>query len=199
MEKFLIFIKHNFKIGWRLIEWLNAKLFSILYYGRLTRTLPSVFRDYTLPPFSCRELSLSDADSVRNLIESQESRDLEYFKPHGFDLVSIRKQLKNRSFLAMGVFSDDKLIGYFFLRFFSNRKCFVGRLIDYGYRGKGIGELMNNIMYSTAWRMKFRCLSTISRKNIAVMKAHSKNQRMVVLKVLQNDFILVEFLEGNPL
>ena len=57
---------------------------------------------------------------------------------------------------------------------------------------------MNKIMYETAWRMNFRCLSTISRNNIKVMRAHAKNSAMVVLKELQNDYLLVEFIkEGN--
>ena len=53
---------------------------------------------------------------------------------------------------------------------------------------------MNFIMYETAWRMGFRCLSTISRNNIAVMRAHAKNPTMVVLKELSNDYLLVEFV-----
>jgi len=87
-------------------------------------------------------------------------------------------------------------VGYFFLRFFANRKCFVGRIIDREYRGMGIGNGMNRIMYRTAWNMGFRCLSTMSKNNSAVMKAHQKNSSMLVLKELQNDYILVEFI--NP-
>jgi hypothetical protein len=96
----------------------------------------------------------------------------------------------------MGVFEKDKLVGYFFLRCFWNRKCFVGRLIDYNYRGKGIGWIMNNIMYNVAWDSGFRCLSTISRNNKAVMTAHSRNPAMIILKELQNDYMLVEFVRN---
>jgi hypothetical protein len=94
----------------------------------------------------------------------------------------------------MGSFDGNKMTGYFFLRFFANKKCFVGRLIDKDYRGRGIGPVMNNIMYETAWRMSFHCLSTISRNNKAVMRAHAKNRTMIVLKELQNDYLLVEFI-----
>ena len=95
----------------------------------------------------------------------------------------------------MGTFADQKMVGYFFLRFFANRKCFVGRLIDKEYRGKGIGYEMNKIMYNTAWEMGFRCLSTISKNNKSVMGAHAKNSAMIVLKELQNDYLLVEFID----
>ncbi len=97
----------------------------------------------------------------------------------------------------MGVFQDNLLVGYFFLRFFFNRKCFVGRLIDKDFRGKGIGGEMNRIMYETAWRMKFRCLSTISQDNTSVMRAHSKNETMKVLKHLKNNYMLVEFVKAD--
>ncbi len=95
----------------------------------------------------------------------------------------------------MMAFKDDELVGYFFLRFFMNRKCFVGRLIDKSYRGQGIGLVMNDIMYETAWSMNFRCLSTISKNNIAVMKAHSKNPSAKIIKELQDNYLLVEFVK----
>lgn len=194
MEKLLIFIKHNFTFLWNLIEWGNGILFSLLYDARLRRILPIVFNELVNQSFSFRRLVRSDANSVHNLISSQASSDLEYFRPHAFDPPSINKQFGNRSFLPMGVYQGERLIGYFFLRFFVNKKCFVGRLIDRDYRRIGIGLLMNSIMYETVWRMNFRCLSTISRNNSAVMRAHSKNPAIIVLKELQNNYLLVEFV-----
>ncbi len=197
MERILIFIKHHLAFLWRIIEWGNGLMFSLFFGSKLDRVLSVVFREFSKPPFLYRELTQADADMLYELINSQEGADLEYFQPHGFDKGSIKKQFRNRSFLMMGVFDENRMIGYFFLRFFANRKSFVGRLIDKGYRGKGIGLIMNDIMYETSWGMGFRCLSTISRSNTAVMKAHSKNQSMKVLKELQNDYLLVEFISKN--
>ena len=56
---------------------------------------------------------------------------------------------------------------------------------------------MNNIMYEISWGMNFHCLSTISKNNKAVMRAHSKNESMIVLKELQNDYLLVEFVRDQ--
>jgi len=194
MEKFLIFIKHNLKPLWKIIELGNGLLFSLFYKPGLIRQLPEVFCEFAKPPFTYRKLKLPDATSLCSLIAEQPPSDLEYFHPHGFDLKSITKQFKNRSFLMMGAFDKEKMVGYFFLRFFANRDCFVGRLIDKDYRGKGIGQVMNNIMYETAWRIDFRCLSTISRDNIAVMRAHAKNPTMIVRKELKDNYLLVEFV-----
>lgn len=194
MEGILIFIKHHFAFLWKVIEWSNGILFLIFYKAQMEKVLPEVFDELATPPFAYRKLDIKDAGLLYNLIHAQETSDLEYFHPHGFDFNSVRKQFKNRSFLMMGAFDGAKIAGYFFLRFFVNKKCFVGRLIDKDHRGKGIGHVMNNIMYETAWRMRFHCLSTISRNNSLVMRAHSKNPQMVVLKELQNDYLLVEFV-----
>lgn len=195
MEKILIFIKHHFAFLWRIIEWGNELIFSLFYQSRLEKVLPEVFNEFGVAPYSYRRLKISDADALFDMINRQNASDLEYFHPHGFGFVSIRRQFRNRSFLMMGAFSDENIIGYFFLRFFANKQCFVGRLIDADYRGKWIGSVMNSIMYETAWRMGFRCLSTISRNNTAVMRAHAKNPTMIVLKELQKDYLLVEFVK----
>lgn len=166
----------------------------MFYNSKLEKILPQVFNEFSGSRFSYRKLEVSDAGSICSLLEEQPLPDLEYFHPHGFDLNSVMKQFKSRSMLLMGVFDKEKMVGYFFLRFFINRDCFVGRLIDRNYRGVGIGQVMNNIMYHTAWRLNFRCLSTISRDNVAVMRAHAKNPTMIVRKALKNNYLLVEFI-----
>lgn len=198
MEKILIFIKHHFTFLWGIIDWGNGLLFLILYRSKMGRVLKEVLSEVNALPLSYRGITSSDLTSLNDLLNSQNNGDLDYFKPHGFDMGSLKRQLKNQSFLMMGSFDGEKLIGYFFLRFFINKKCFVGRLIDKQYRGKGIGQVMNNIMYETAWRMGFRCMSTISRNNLAVMRAHAKNPAMIVLKELQNNYLLVEFIRSEP-
>lgn len=194
MEKILLFIKHNLVFVWNIIEKSNDILFSYLFRPELERVLPQVFIDFTKGPFEYRVLHHNDAERLQDLINNQAETDLEYFRPHPFDRDSIIRQLRKSSFLMMGTFDGDRLTGYFFLRFFANRKCFVGRLIDKEHRGQGIGKIMNAIMYNIAWRLKFRCLSTISKNNQLVIKAHSLNKHMIILKELKNDYLLVEFL-----
>ena len=178
-----------------MIDWLNGLFFKLFFRRKLERILPAVIHKYSCSGITCRKLDLRDINDLFELIESQDPTDLKYFQPHGFDMPSLYSQFKKPSFLMMGAFSESRIIGYFFLRFFSNKKCFVGRLIDKEFRGKGVGSIMNNIMYETGWRMGFRCLSTISRNNKAVMKAHSKNPSLKILRELQNDYLLVEFIK----
>jgi hypothetical protein len=194
MERLMLFIKHKLGLVWNIIELINNLLFGGLYKSRLEGILTDVFKPFNHGAYHYRRLTIEDAGILCRMINNQPVSDLNYFKPHAFDEHSITKQLRKPSLLLMGTFRDDVIVGYFFLRFFANRKCFVGRLIDKEHRGKGIGLVMNNIMYATAWRMKFRCLSTISLNNNAVIKAHSGNRNMIVLKKLRNDYLLVEFL-----
>ena len=193
MECFFIFIKHHLSFLWKIIEWINGLLFTLFYKSKTDSILPLVLKEFSLPLYSFKRLDESDITDLHELLVSQKPSDLEYFRPHGFDLESLKLLIKNHAFLMMGAFDGEKLIGYFFLRFFVNKRCFVGRIIDKSYRSKGIGPVMNNILYETAWRMGFRCLSTISKNNNSIMRAHSKNKMMVVLKELKNNYLLVQF------
>ena len=193
----MIFIKHHIGFLWGIIDWGNGILFSWFFSSKLEHILPVVFSEAPVGPLVFRELGSQDIRSLFDMIAAQTPADLRYFNPHKFDFVSLEAQSKKPAFLMMGAFDGEKLAGYFFLRFFANKKCFVGRLIDKDYRGKGIGSTMNFIMYETAWRMGFRCLSTISRENNLVMKAHARNSNMVVVKELGRGYVLVEFVRKD--
>jgi len=196
VEKLLLFIKQNLKFLWAVIDSINNAIYGLLFDKTMKRSLNAISNNVDISPYTFKELKASDTNDLYELIKNQKESDLNYFQPHGFDHDSIRGKLKQKAFLMMGIYFEQQLIGYFFLRFFVNKKCFVGRLIDADYRGKGVGLLMNKIMYGIAWNMKFRCLSTISKSNHFIMKAHKKNTTMVVLKELNNNFLLVEFI--NP-
>lgn len=197
MERLFLFIKHNLYFLWVIIEWFNGVLFYIICGSRLNKTLINVISEIKDSEFIFRVIKYPDLVMLNKMISNQNIDDLKYFNPHKFDMASLKRQYKNPAFLMMGTFDGKRLVGYFFLRFFINKKCFVGRFIDKEYRGKGIGQTMNYIMYETAWRMDFRCLSTISKNNEMVMKAHAKNPYLKILKKLENDYLLVEFVKNG--
>jgi len=160
MERVVIYIKHNLKFLWRVIDWSNGLLFSILFKARMERVVGNILETNQNENFVYRRINTSDLSSLYEMLNSQDEHDFDYFKPHKFDIHSLEKQLKAKSFLMMGVFDNGEIIGYFFLRFLILKKCFVGRIIDKRYRGKGIGQVMNMILYKIAWGMSFRCFST---------------------------------------
>lgn len=199
MEKILIYIKHHLPIIWRWIEVLNSLLFSCLHGKKFRQILSCVINEHSLAGFSFKQIEQNDLKELESLLMKQSSDRMKHYNPHKFDLKSLQMVFNNKSFFMMGVYENDKLVGYFFLRCFWNKKCFVGRLIDEPFEGKGIGRVMNEIMYNTAWRAGFKCLSTISKNNKMVMRSHSHNNSMVILKELPNDYLFVEFIQNNKL
>lgn len=197
LVRILIYIKHHFSFLWQTIEWMNAVLFRFLHGQRFKNTVTHIIKKYGEGNYLFKPLEARDLASLHAFIRNQSPNRLEYFKPHGFDEKSLEKTFKNPSFLMMGAFDGQRLVGYFFLRCFWNKKCFVGRLIDELYEGKGIGRTMNNIMYNIAWESEFHCMSTISKNNHWVMRSHANNPLMKVIKELDNDFLLVEFVESK--
>lgn len=195
--RFLIYIKHHLQFLWLVIDSFNGLLFKFLYGKKIHTELNKAIAGFTIYSFSFRTLIASDLSELTNLILNQKEGRLAYFKPHGYDLKALRKVFKNPAFIMMGAFEGEKLVGYFFLRCFSNKKCFVGRLIDEPYEGRGIGRVMNNIMYHAGWDAGFRVLSTISKDNKWVMRSHANNSTMKVLRELDNNFLLVEFMKSN--
>lgn len=182
-------------IIWNAIEKLNGLLYSILYKSRMDEEVKKALKEFRLPDFETRQLNHQDLTLLSLLHDSQEASRVTYFNPHGFDQKSLLSVSRNPAFLMMGVFQGHRMVGYFFLRFFWNKKCFVGRLIDQPFEGKGIGRMMNSIMYNIGWRMGFKVLSTISRKNSLVMKSHANNSFMKVLRELDDDYLFVQFVE----
>ena len=191
----LLFIKENIKPVWFIFEWLNKVLFKFLFYKKFRKNLELALQQQYSLPYKFREISNEEINQIASFIPEQEPEQLIFFEPHEFDIKTLKSIYYNPSFFMMGVFFNTQLVGYFFLRCFINKKCFVGRLVDKNHRGKGIGKVMNEIMYHTVWSSGFRCFATISKNNVLVMKAHAHNKYLHVRKELKDDYLLVEFSE----
>ncbi|HKL22739.1 MAG TPA: hypothetical protein VJ904_13110 [Tichowtungia sp.] len=194
IARILLFIKHRMPWLWIGVDWLNARLYSLLHQKNMDIQADRAFREFALEGFCFRRLASADLNALHELLRRQDAERLRFFSPHGFDPISLRKMLNNPAFLMFCAFRNGSLVGYFFLRCFWNRKCFVGRLIDEPYEGQGIGRVMNQIMYHTAWWSGFRCFTSISRNNKWIMRAHAKNPHATFVTELANDYQLVEFL-----
>ena len=195
MIRVLIYIKHHLNFLWCCIDWLNSVLFRLLHGKKFYYVTKNVIASHALSGFDFRLIKSGDLKNLQIFLSAQPSGRIAFFKPHGFDKKTLQKVFANPAFLMMAVFDGPRMAGYFFLRCFWNKKCFVGRLIDKSYEGKGIGRIMNEIMYHAAWESGFRCFSTISRNNKLVMKSHSKNKNIKELKELDDDYILIEFVK----
>ena len=198
--RLLLWIKHRLPWLWRLVDGLNAWLYRVLHAARMRGVADQVCDQAEFEGYRARLLGQADLPALERLLARQGEERLRHFRPHAFDLASLVRACRNPAFLMFGVFcptaekADSDLVGYFYLRCFWNRRCFVGRLIDCEYEGRGIGGLMNRVMYETAWQSGFRCLSTISKHNARIMRAHAQNRAMVVLDELPGEMLFVEFV-----
>ncbi|MCH8478625.1 MAG: hypothetical protein LAT56_11860 [Wenzhouxiangella sp.] len=199
--RLLLWIKHRAPWLWVLVDAVNGLLYRLLHARRMRGIAEQVCADAEFAGFRARLLAHSDLADLEALLARQGSVRLKHFKPHDFDGEALLRAWRNPAFLMFGVFEtvDDPatppvLVGYFYLRGFWNRRCFGGRLIDKDYEGRGIGSLMNQVMYETAWQSGFRCLSTISKNNARIMRAHAQNPALVVLDELPGEMLFVEFL-----
>ena len=197
MARLLLFIKHRLPFLWQWVELLNSLLFRAFHGDRLRKAAAVCLEECQLGGYTFRLLGAGDAPLLSGFLNRQDEARVRYFRAHEFDQRSVERVLAAPAFLAFGVFADGELVGYFFLRCFWNRKCFVGRIIDDNHEGRGIGRVMNQVMYHAAWRSGFRCMTTISRNNKSIMRAHRGNPHARVVKDLANDYILVEFVEHS--
>ena len=195
IARMMLFIKHRLPWLWVLVDWTNARLFSLLHKKQMLVETDRAFSEFQLDGFRFAPLEADDLPAFEALLKRQGEARLRYFKPHGFDREDLAQMLHNPAFLMFGVFRNQATVGYFFLRCFWNRKCFVGRLIDQPQEGQGIGRVMNPIMYHVAWRSGFRCMTTISKENQQVIRSHRNNPHARVIGELSNGYIWVEFVE----
>lgn len=192
MEKYFLYIKYKLPYVWLLIEQVNS-LFFFVFASKITTNLISSCVKHSNSINKFKLIELKDLKALSILLNGLESTQKKYFEVHHYSIPCLRLQLKNRSFIMVGCFRNSELVGYFFLRCFFNKKCFVGRLVHRDFRGKGIGRTMNAILYRAAWQSGFRVFATLSSNNRLVMQSHKNNPYMSVIKELPDNYLLVEF------
>jgi hypothetical protein len=193
--KILLFIKHHLGFLWKLIEALNGWLFGLLFERQINRNLQILLEKSYHKKFIYKKLEEGDLPKLHDFFDRQNPEQFRFFKPHAFSLTALQRLYQNQAFLMLGVFDSEKLIGYFFLRFFLNKKCFIGRIVDDNYQRQGVAKSMNEIMYQTIWQSSFRCLSTISKHNKSIVNFHQKGDNIRILKELPNDYLFVEIVK----
>ena len=195
MIRFLQSIKKNLPFIWNGIEFLNGMIISVFCGRKISKALIDTFRTFTPPKYKYRILYQEDLIHLQNMLASQPRGFDNYFKPHCFDLKTLKRLLNNPAFQMFGVFDEDKIIGYFFLRFFLNRKVFRGKIVDAAYQGKGIAKEMGEITTDIAYKAGFRLFATISKFNYGSLASSYAVNMIHVIKELPQDYIYIEYLK----
>ena len=90
--------------------------------------------------------------------------------------------------------SENRIIGYFFLRCFFIGKAFLGKMVDVNAQGKGIGTQMCLCAMDIAKALGLRMFETISKDNIASLRSTEKVLDVRIVEEMDNNYLYIEDL-----
>lgn len=134
----------------------------------------------------------NDASKLADFFARQPEESYKWFRPHGFDKLSLKKLLERRSYIIYVMEESNEIIGYAFLRCFMNGKCFLGKMVDVNHQGQGVCTKLcaagMNMVEKLGWRM----FESINKENIGSMKASQKACEVIVIEELEGGDLLIE-------
>lgn len=185
------FVKDKLGFLWDVVEWSNETVFVLLHKKGL-QDIPEILKNVSTDSLTVRQANDSDIDALVSFFAEQPEDAYKFFKPHGFDEKSMKKVLRNKSFMTFVVTEGDVIVGYFFLRSFINGKCFKGRMVDYRQRGKGIAKFMGIAINNVATHLGMRIYTTISPENYASLASTKAVNDIKIVKTLENGYYYIE-------
>lgn len=194
MVRFLVYIKHHLGVIWTLIEWANTILFKWFYSKRLNRIISTIFEKNADSVISFRKLGKQDMVELESFFHKQPESAFLFFKPHGFSLEDLISKNKDQSFIMIGAYIGEKLVGYCFLRCFFNRQAFRGKIVDVNYQGRGIAKKMGMLTSKLCLELGFRLFATISKDNVKSIASSKAVNEIRVVKELPDNYMYVEYL-----
>ena len=177
---------------WDIIEKINSGLF-FLRYGRKLKS----FIFTTIPDgYEAKSLRELPTESLVEFFDRQPEEAYSFFRPHGFDAVSIKKLQKSRAFIAYVLIDREKeeIVGYCFNRSFFHGVGFRGRMVDVNYRGKGLGTAMNKMLNEVGFGIGLRLFESVSKDNVASYKSALSASNVKVVKELPHNELYLEIL-----
>ena len=185
-------IKDKLPFVWDVVEKVNEWLF-VLRYGRKVKDvqIKSVPENFCVVEMRC-----VPTEKIVAFFECQPKEAFTYFQPHLFDNNSIRRLQKNKSYLAYMLLDKENgnIAGYCFNRCFFHGKGFRGRMVDFGYRGKGLGTAMNKILNEVGFGIGLRLYESVSKDNVASYRSALSASNVKVLKEMEGNELYLEVL-----
>jgi len=197
LYKIAHYLRDNLGFIWDWIEASNSFVFGIRYSKGL-KSIPKVLQQHSGQlkvgiEIKLRLASVEDAEALACFFLSQPTEEYNYFQPHPFDKKSLDKLIRRTSFIMMLAVVDNQIVGYFFLRSFVHGRCFLGKMVDRHWRGKGIGKEMCKAAMDVATSLKLRMFESINKENKASLRSSSV-LKQVVVQELENGDLLIEDL-----
>lgn len=199
LYKFAHILRDRFPIIWNLIGILNSWLFDLKFrkFGAgINNILKKYSEESTARGKSLRfeRVNEENVNALAKMFSEQPTEAFEYFKPHDFDIKTLKGLAKDKSFLAYVVLVDHQVVGYFFQRSFFWGKSFRGYMTDYRWRRCGINRLMNLCATEISSLMGLRVFGTISPNNVASLKSAQSANKVNIIEQMDNGDYYVQYL-----
>ena len=190
------FLRDKMPWLWDVVDTINSWLFSLRYGRRLKDIESKVMEKYASETGYeiCRMRDVG-ASQLADFFAVQPEEAYKYFKPHGFDVKSIRKLQRNKSFLAYLVMDEGRIVGYCFNRSFFHGRGFRGRMVDMDYRGKGLGTTMNRLLNDVGFGIGLRLFETVSKDNVASYRSAMSASNVKVVKEMEENELFLEIVQ----
>lgn len=190
------FLRDKMPFIWDLIDLLNSFLFSLRYGRKLKSVEPIVLQQYAQSA-GMQIVRMKDipTNQLVDFFAAQPEDAYTFFKPHGFDMKSLKKLQRNRSFLAYMLMDEGQVAAYCFVRSFFMGKGFRGRMVGMDFRGKGLGTLMNKLMNEVGFGIGLRLFETVSKDNVASYRSALSASNVRVVEELEHNELYLEILK----
>ena len=190
------FLRNKMPFIWDLIDLLNSFLFSLRYGRKLKSVEPIVLQQYAQSA-GMQIVRMKDipTNQLVDFFAAQPEDAYTFFKPHGFDMKSLKKLQRNRSFLAYMLMDEGQVAAYCFVRSFFMGKGFRGRMVGMDFRGKGLGTLMNKLMNEVGFGIGLRLFETVSKDNVASYRSALSASNVRVVEELEHNELYLEILK----
>lgn len=187
------FLRDKLPFIWELIDILNSGLFLLRYGQKLKSVEETVLQRYAQAS-GMEVVRLRDVptDKIANFFAAQPEDAYTFFKPHGFDVKSLKKLQRNRSFLAYVLMENGQVSAYCFLRSFFMGKGFRGRMVGMDFRGRGLGTLMNKMMNDVGFGIGLRLFETVSKDNVASYRSALSASNVRIVEELEHNELYLE-------
>lgn len=207
------FLRDRMPWLWDLVDILNSWLFSMRFGSKLGKIEAGILERYG-KECDMRILPMREVptEELVAFFAAQPEEAFTFFKPHGFDVKSIKKQQRSNSFLAYVLLdlnsnsvsnlsnssnSSERpaVAGYCFIRSFFIGKGFRGRMVGIDHRGRGLGTLMNKLMNDVGFGIGLRLFETVNKKNVASYRSAMSASNVKVLEEMDDDDLYLEILK----
>ena len=192
LYKFAHILRDKLSWLWNIIEWINGVIFYMRYGKKLKAfSFTTVPDGYIFIPI--KDIQTSDMVAF---FERQPKDAFTYFRPHGFDVKSIKMLQRNKAFLGYVLLdkTNGKIAGYCFNRCFFHGQGFRGRMVDIDYRGKGLATAMNKILNEVGFGIGLRLYETVSKDNVASYRSAMSASNVKVMKEFEHNELYLEIV-----